>query len=205
MDSVRSYHQHCGLARALDRVGERWTLLMVRELLLGPRSYAQFLESLPGLTTNLLARRLKRMQEVGLIVRSGRGPGTRYRLTEMGLALEPAVMALAAWGGRFMQEGLAEDRRDLGWALLSFKRRYRGGETLRVGLESQGREFELAFLPEGLQVQERRALAPDLLLRGTREDFFGMLFEARLEPEMVVQAREGALPRLLAILEGTAP
>ena len=65
----RAYRQHCGLAKALDVIGERWTLLLVRELLLGPRTWSQLLESLPGLTTNLLAKRLTQLQAAGVIER----------------------------------------------------------------------------------------------------------------------------------------
>ena len=69
MAELRSYHQFCGLARALDRVGERWTLLLVRNLLLGPRRYGELLDGLPGITTNLLAKRLKELEEQGIIER----------------------------------------------------------------------------------------------------------------------------------------
>ena len=63
----RSYDQYCGLARALDVVGERWTLLVIRNLLLGPQRYSDLLRGLPGITTNLLAKRLQEMEAMGLI------------------------------------------------------------------------------------------------------------------------------------------
>ena len=188
----RAYHQHCGLARALDRVGERWTLLIVRDLLLGPRRYTQLLEGLLGITTNLLAKRLRSLEECGVIEKSGRGPATRYSLSEMGAALEPAVMELARWGGRFMPERVPEDRLDLGWALLSLKRRYLGGEHLRASIEIQGgRRFELVLDPDRLIVSEREVTAPDLRLRGETSDFFGLLFGGDTPGLTVEERREG--------------
>src|SRR5438309_8057856 len=93
----RTYKQFCGLARALDVVGERWTMLIVRNLLLGPRRYSDLMRGLPGITKNLLAKRLKEMEQSRLIERIS-GPGSdaghAYRLTALGAELEPAVHAL---------------------------------------------------------------------------------------------------------------
>ncbi|MDA2930339.1 transcriptional regulator [Acidobacteria bacterium AH-259-O06] len=95
----RSYKQACVLAMALDIVGERWTLLIIRELLIGPRRYNQLLHNLAGMGTNLLATRLREMEEVGLIRRVSREGGIRaYELTERGWALEPTIHALVEWG-----------------------------------------------------------------------------------------------------------
>src|SRR5690349_12744259 len=91
----RSYQQFCGVARALDVVGERWTLLIVRNLLLGPRRYGDLLAELPGLTTNLLAKRLREMELVGLVEKRELPPpaaSTVYALTADGAALEGVVM-----------------------------------------------------------------------------------------------------------------
>ena len=202
----RCYHQHCGLARALDRIGERWTLLIVRDMLLGPRRYSQLLESLQGITTNLLAKRLKDMQASGLIEKLGSGPATRYLLTREGEALEPAVMELARWGGRFMGNVAPQDRRNLGWALLSCKRRYAGGEDgLRVGLRADGRSFELVFDKSRLLVQEvaqGQALSPDLSLVGSESDFFGLLFQGVMSPNLQVEEKtRGTLARFVRALQ----
>lgn len=172
MSDPKSYHQHCGLARALDAVGERWTLLIVRELLLGTRRYTQLRESLQGITTNLLAERLQRMQKLGLIEKTETG----YRLTAAGAELEPAIMALGRWGGRFMGTMNPLDRRNLGWALISFKRRYAGGQRLTVEMDTGERVFELTFAPEGVVVREQPAAAPDLRLKGPEAVFFELLF-----------------------------
>src|SRR5258706_3533447 len=100
----RSYRQFCGVARALDVVGERWTLLIARNLLLGPRRYSDLLQELPGITTNLLAKRLHELESVELIVKEVLPAPLAvsvYRLTPAGRALEPVIMELGRWGGRF--------------------------------------------------------------------------------------------------------
>ena len=97
----RSYDQFCGLAKALDVLGERWTLLVVRELLLGPQRYSDLLEGLPGIGTNLLAARLKALEAHGLVERRklpAPAASTVYELTERGRQLETSVIALARWG-----------------------------------------------------------------------------------------------------------
>ncbi|GAA2748450.1 hypothetical protein GCM10010440_48830 [Kitasatospora cinereorecta] len=97
----RSYDQYCAVARALDAVGERWSLLIVRELLVGPRRYTDLHADLPGVSTDILAARLKQLEGEGLVERrrlERPANATVYELTERGLALRPVVESLAAWG-----------------------------------------------------------------------------------------------------------
>jgi DNA-binding HxlR family transcriptional regulator len=95
----RNYRQYCGLAAALDAVGERWTLLVVRELALGPRRYSELLADLPGIGTNLLADRLRKLVELGVVGRVDSAAGGHcYELTEAGESLREPVRALARWG-----------------------------------------------------------------------------------------------------------
>jgi DNA-binding HxlR family transcriptional regulator len=91
----------CPLACALDVIGDKWTLLIVRDLFLGRSSYSEFLNAGEGIPTNILARRLRRLEQAGLVEkRSSRGPRRRfeYRLTETGRRLGPIVGALVEWG-----------------------------------------------------------------------------------------------------------
>src|SRR5262245_13199941 len=97
----RSYGQYCGLAKALDLVGERWALLVVRELLLGPKRFTDLLDGLPGVSTNVLATRLRGLERAGVVERNVLPPpaaSSVYELTAYGRALEPAVAALGRWG-----------------------------------------------------------------------------------------------------------
>lgn len=94
----RTYNQECVLAYALDLLGERWTLLIIRELFLGPRRFGDLHAALPGLGTNLLSKRLKELEEAGLIVGAGSSETrSAYRLSEAGEDLRPAVYAMMLW------------------------------------------------------------------------------------------------------------
>jgi DNA-binding HxlR family transcriptional regulator len=105
---VRSYDQYCAAARALDVVGDRWTLLIVRELLIRqPARYTDLQFGLPGIATNLLADRLRQLEEHGVITREAAPPPvatTVFRLTSRGEALAPVLGALGEWGAPLLQE-----------------------------------------------------------------------------------------------------
>src|SRR5450631_891320 len=97
----RTYGQFCPVARALDLLGERWTLLIVRELLTGPQRYSDLRDGLPGMWSNLLAQRLRDLDAAGLVQRRELPPPAArlvYELTERGRALAPVVYELARWG-----------------------------------------------------------------------------------------------------------
>jgi len=104
----RSYDQFCGMARGLDIIGERWTLLIVRDLLLGPKRYKDLLDGLPGIGTNLLADRLREMEAYGLVERVILPPPSGsavYQLTAAGEGLAPALNAIGRWGAQFLRGG----------------------------------------------------------------------------------------------------
>jgi DNA-binding HxlR family transcriptional regulator len=101
MAGKRTYGDRCGVARALDIVGERWALLVVRELLLGPKRFTDLRAGLPHVSADVLAQRLRELEEAGVLRRGTLPPpaGSRiYELTERGRALEPVVLALGRWG-----------------------------------------------------------------------------------------------------------
>jgi DNA-binding HxlR family transcriptional regulator len=103
----RSYHQYCPVATGLDVIGERWTLLIVRDLLTGPKRYTDLLAGLPGIGTNLLATRVRELEDRNIVRRKVLPPpaaSTVYELTEIGQELEPVVMGIGGWGARFMGE-----------------------------------------------------------------------------------------------------
>ena len=128
---MRSYDQYCGLARALDHIGHRWTLLIVRELLLGSRRFSDLREGLPGIANNLLADRLRQLQDDGLVSRRDLPPpaaSTVYELTESGRELREAVHALIRWGGRWMTAGLRDDEFRPEWLVLALDA-FGAGET----------------------------------------------------------------------------
>jgi DNA-binding HxlR family transcriptional regulator len=97
----RTYGDSCGIARALDLVGERWALLVVRELLLGPKRFTDLREGLPNLGPDVLSQRLRELEGAGIVRRATLPPPAAsrvYELTERGVELEPVVLALGRWG-----------------------------------------------------------------------------------------------------------
>ncbi len=120
---AKRYDQYCPIAHALDLVGERWALLIVRELLKGPRRYTDLAAGLPGIGTNILAARLRELEAAGVVNRRKLPPpaaSTVYELTEYGAELEEAMFALARWGARTMGLPRHDDDLDADWPLQAF-------------------------------------------------------------------------------------
>lgn len=120
----RSYNQYCGLARALDVLGERWMPLVIRELMFGPKRFTDLLDGLPGIGANLLTSRLRDLQAFGIVHRRKLPPpaaSTVYELTDLGRELEPAFFALTRWGMNFLGPPTAEDRFNPAWYLNAIK------------------------------------------------------------------------------------
>jgi DNA-binding HxlR family transcriptional regulator len=129
---VRSYGQYCALARALDVVGDRWTLLILRELFFRDSRYSDLRDSLPGIATNLLADRLRQLQAAGLIEAYDAPPPVRatvYRLTPRGRELAPALRALVAWGAPLLLRGQADDAFRTHWLALALRILFDGIEV----------------------------------------------------------------------------
>jgi DNA-binding HxlR family transcriptional regulator len=109
----RSYQQYCAVAKALDVIGERWTLLILRDLVhLGPRRFSDLRDGLPGIGANLLTERLRHLERERLISRRRLPPpgaSVVYELTPLGASLEPMIIELGRWGGNFMAERGAQD------------------------------------------------------------------------------------------------
>lgn len=124
MTERKTYSQFCGLARSLDRVGDRWTLLIVRELLLGERTFRELQDALPGISPSLLTQRLNQLLEDEVVVRNEAPQRSRkvgYRLTDAGRSLQPVILELIRWGARWMYNGPAGDRVDPRWAPLALR------------------------------------------------------------------------------------
>jgi len=103
MTTARRYDDPCGIARALDVVGDRWALLVVRELIFGPKRFVQLRHGLPGVSPNVLSQRLRDLEDAGVVRRDVLGPPADvpvYELTARGLALEPVLLELARWGSQ---------------------------------------------------------------------------------------------------------
>ena len=121
---TRTYSQYCGLACALELVGERWALLIVRDLLLGPKRFTDLRRGLPRIPTNVLSARLKELEEAGIVRRRllpRPATGIVYELTECGQELEDVVLRLGLWGAKTMRNPRPEDTLNADSALLGLR------------------------------------------------------------------------------------
>ncbi len=177
----RRYGQYCCVAKALDILGERWTLLIVRELLTGPKRYKDLLDNLPGIGTNLLAARLERLAEAGILERATLPPpaGSRvYRLTPRGLQLEPVLIALGRWGLPYLRTPPEGDEFRPGWALLAMKITFRPQLARELEETYQLEVGETVFHVEvdrgEVRTAQGPAARPDLVLRADPPSFFDL-------------------------------
>ncbi|MBM9506893.1 winged helix-turn-helix transcriptional regulator [Actinacidiphila acididurans] len=180
---MRSYGQYCSIARALDVVGDRWTLLIARELLLqGPCRFTDLKRGLPGIAPNLLSTRLKELEEAGLITREDAPPPIAtvlYTLSETGTALEPVLKALGLWGLRFMTEERPDDAFQARW--LAYAPEW---FTTDADPDAPPAVIQLVAADEAAVVELRdgqvrtrlgRATEPDLLLEGPPRAVLGLI------------------------------
>ncbi len=174
---MRSYGQYCGLARALDVVGERWSLLVVRELLDGPRGYNELLGGLPGIATNLLIERLRSLEAGGVVHRLDDG---RYALTPWGQDLHEAIYALGRWAGPLMARPRGQDHFRPNWIRHMVVARFEGIDPLRKDMTVElrsGDQPPITLISAGGEVHlaTGRAAKPDVVLAGPDEAVIGLL------------------------------
>jgi len=181
--SRRSYNQFCATAKTLDVVGERWTLLIIRELVTGPKRYKDLLDSLPGIGTSLLAARLKHLESAALVRRAELPPpagSAVYELTESGRDLEPAIMAIARWGLKWaLGEPMPADVFRPGWAVLAMQAAYdeRAAANVDETYEFRvGAEVFHARVQDGtVHARHGPAHEPDLVITATVEAFVNLV------------------------------
>jgi DNA-binding HxlR family transcriptional regulator len=178
---MRSYGQYCSVARGLDVVGDRWTLLIVRELLLqGPCRFTDLKNGLPGVAANLLSTRLKELEAAGMITREDAPPPIAtalYRLTEDGLALEPVVKAIARWGLRFMAEERPDDEFRAQWLALDWFTTDADADAppADIQLIAAGELAVLELRAGHVHTRLGRTPDPDLTLEGPPRAILGLL------------------------------
>lgn len=147
------YAQFCALARAAEILGERWTLLIVRELLLGPKRFSDLAERLGGVSPTLLTARLAALVDNGLVRRAPQPPLNviAYELTPAGAALRPAIYELIKWGGRFLFPMRPDDAFDPDWVLLGLEAIAKTAPTaeVRIGLTIRHADKSARFVVEG--------------------------------------------------------
>ena len=209
----RSYNQFCALASALDIVGERWTLLIIRELLAGPRRFKDLVDGLPGVSTNLLSERLKNLEQQGILNRRVLPPpagSTVYELTPLGQALQNAVLELGKWGSQFLPTSLENVALpSVGAITLAIKAFFhpeqaRGlDETYELHL---GHEvLQVQIREDELHVQQGEALTADAIFHTDMPSYLGLftgqikLDEAVSSGLIRIEGDPGALSRFLSV------
>jgi DNA-binding HxlR family transcriptional regulator len=197
---MKSYHQYCPIACALDLVGERWSLLIVRELLEEPQlRYSDLHARLAGCGTNILAARLKELEGGGVVRRRRLPPpaaSTVYELTEYGLGLRPVMHQLAHWGARKMGPPTPEVELEPGWLIGALQLAFPPAATaaaieFRIG-------DELACLVDG-QVVAGSTERPDAVASGDAAAFYRLVVDRDLDA-VEVRGSRTVLRELLATL-----
>jgi DNA-binding HxlR family transcriptional regulator len=198
---AKHYEQYCPVAHALELVGERWSLLIVRELLKGPKRYTDLADALPRIGTNVLAARLKDLEVCGVIAKRRLPPPTPaqvYELTAYGVALKPVVRELARWGLQSLPAPGDDDELAPGWLPDAL-------ETFFAPVAPEGSfEFhvgdEVAALVDG-EAAAGPAEHPDVVLKATPADFYFLFTERRWDGIDVDGDRE----LLERVLDAAAP
>jgi DNA-binding HxlR family transcriptional regulator len=206
---VRSYSEYCSVAKALDVVGDRWTLLIIRELLTqGPCRYTDLKRGLPGIATNLLSDRLRDLETSGLVSREDAPPPvatTLFRLTDAGAELETAVRALGEWGIRYMAEPAEGDEFRSHWfsfpVSLFLHDRTPDGPPLAIELRTADRPAVIEVSGGSVRTRLGTVPAPDLVLQGQPQLILGLI-SAGLTPSQAedlglrIEGDVSVLPRL---------
>jgi len=198
---AKRYDQYCPVAHALELVGERWSLLIVRELLKGPKRYTDLVASLPRIGTNVLAARLKDLEGCGIVEKRRLPPPTPaqvYMLTPYGAALKPVMRELALWGVRSIGAPAEDDELAPGWLEDALDTVFApvapaGSFEFRVG-------DEVASLVDG-EAKSRPAEEADVVLEADNVGFYYLFVERRWDGVSV----EGDRALLERLLDAVAP
>ena len=171
---MRSYREYCSVAKALDVVGDRWTFLIIRELLIrGACRYTDLKDGLPGIATNLLSDRIRELEAAGLIRREDAPPPvatTLFHLTETGAELEPVLEAIGRWGVRYMSEPAEGDEFRGHWFAFPVSfflcDRDPDGPPASIELRTASSPVVIEISGGSARLRLGTAAAPDLVLRG---------------------------------------
>jgi DNA-binding HxlR family transcriptional regulator len=204
----RTYGDPCGVARALDAVGERWALLVVRELLLGPKRFGALHRGLGAASQNVLAQRLRELEAAGVVRRRRLGPPAGswvYELTEQGSELEPVLIALGRWGRDRPMTAEAELSVDA--LVLALKTTFdpvaAGDLEASLDLHVDDDQFEVAVTGGRLSITRASARDPDAMLRTDAPTLRELAFrkrrldDAAAAGDVAVDGDGAALQRLL--------
>jgi DNA-binding HxlR family transcriptional regulator len=177
----KRYEQYCPVAHALDVVGDRWALLVVRELTQGPKRYTDLTDGLPGIGTNILAARLRDLEAAGVVTKRRLPPPAAsrvYELTDYGLELKPVIRELALWGARSLGPPTAEDELFPGWLVCPI--------DMILAPQAPAGRFEFHVGDEVASLADGVAHAgpiddPEVVVEGDAEALYYMFIDRRLD------------------------
>lgn len=201
----RNYGQACSLAGALDRIGERWSLLIVRELLLGPLRFSDLDRAVGGAPTDVLTKRLRDLEREGIIVRRELDPpvsAVAYELTELGRGLERPILELSRWGLNFFQIDDV-DELEASWLPNSLRIVLQPSPDaeMTVQLRSRGNSFRLQVADGWIAAERGEAVDADLILAGEPRAVLGALVVGdEAEGEVTVEGDLAVLAALRAMV-----
>lgn len=201
----RNYGQACSLAGALDRIGERWSLLIVRELLLGPLRFSDLDRAVGGAPTDVLTKRLRDLEREGVIARRELDPpvsAVAYELTELGRGLERPILELSRWGLNFFQIDDV-DELEASWLPNSLRVVLQPSPDaeMTVQLRSRGNSFRLEVADGWIAAERGEAVDADLILAGEPRAVLGALvIGEEAEGELTVEGDLAVLAALRAMV-----
>lgn len=202
----RAYGQSCSVAGALDRIGERWSLLIVRELLLGPLRFSDLARGVGGAPTDVLTRRLRDLEADGIVRRNSLDPPASviaYELTELGRGLEQPLFELGRWGLNFSR---LEDVDGIDSSGLPNSLRVilqpPADASLTVQLRSEGHAFRLQIQGGRISAERGEAPNPDLTLSGSPRGMIALLVSGQTgeEEEVEIEGNHEVLERVRAMV-----
>jgi DNA-binding HxlR family transcriptional regulator len=217
MSKNKRYDQYCPVCHALELVGERWALLIVRELLKGPKRYTDLLEGMPGVGTNILAARLRELETGGIVHKRKLPPpaaSTVYELTEYGRELEEPLYALARWGARSLPPPAKDEDFYPDWGLNAFAAlldpHAAEGVTATYIVRVADDAYTVQLEDSTVHVEVGAAGDADLDFATDRETFFG-LASGELDPRVALagghvtieKGKPAALERFFSIFNFT--
>jgi len=200
----RNYGQACSLAGALDRIGERWSLLIVRELLLGPLRFSELDRAVGGAPTDVLTKRLRELELSGIVERRRLDPpasGVAYELTELGRGLDRPLIELARWGLNFFQ--LDEvDQLEASWLPNSLRVILHPPREARmtVQLRSRGNSFRMRIADGWIDAERGEATEPDLTLSGEPRAVAAAVALGQVDDDVTIEGSDEALEQLRAMV-----
>jgi DNA-binding HxlR family transcriptional regulator len=200
----KRYDQYCPVAHALDVIGDRWALLVVRELMQGPKRYTDLADGLPGIGTNVLAARLRDLEGHGVIRKKvlPRPAASRvYELTEYGFELKPAIRELALWGARSLGPPTPEDELFPGWLVNPVE--------MILGPAAPAGRFEFRVGDEIASLVDGVAHAgpiddPDVVVEGDAAALYYLFVERRLDG-VTIEGDRGLLDKLIDVAPQPLP